>query len=168
MPIQDHAIVRPQAAHLASLLALNNRNAADLSWLEPAGLDTLLAEAFHARVAVDDGADVAALLIAFDQDADYQSPNFLWFRDRYPRFVYVDRIAVSERARGLGLARRLYGGLFADAQAAGHRTITCEVNEEPPNPASHAFHAALGFVAVGTAALGAGKRARYYACGVGA
>ena len=27
--------------------------------------------------------------------------------------------------------------------------LTCEVNVAPPNPVSHAFHAAMGFVEVG-------------------
>ncbi len=43
-----------------------------------------------------------ALLLAFDQAADYDSPNFLWFRERFPRFVYVDRIVVAGEARGRG------------------------------------------------------------------
>jgi len=36
-----------------------------------------------------------ALLISFDQAADYDSPNFLWFRARFDRFVDVDRVVVS-------------------------------------------------------------------------
>jgi hypothetical protein len=39
--------------------------------------------------------------LAFDQHARYDSPNFLWFGARYPRFVYVDRIVVAASARGL-------------------------------------------------------------------
>jgi uncharacterized protein len=37
-------------------------------------------------------------MLAFDQDADYDSPNFLWFRERLARFVYADRVVVR---RGL-------------------------------------------------------------------
>ncbi|TIP69850.1 MAG: GNAT family N-acetyltransferase, partial [Mesorhizobium sp.] len=73
-------------------------------------------------------------------------PNFLWFRERYPRFVYVDRVVVAGEARGRGHARRLYEDLFDHALRAGQTIVTCEVNAEPPNPASDAFHAALGFV----------------------
>ncbi len=47
-----------------------------------------------------------AFLIAFDQDADYDSPNFLWFRERFERFVYVDRIAVAPAARVAASPRR--------------------------------------------------------------
>jgi predicted GNAT superfamily acetyltransferase len=38
----------------------------------------------------------------------------------------------------------------------------CEVNAEPPNPASDAFHAAMGFAEVGSATLGGGKQVRYF------
>ncbi|MGN6307048.1 MAG: GNAT family N-acetyltransferase [Mesorhizobium sp.] len=147
------------AADLTAVLALNNEHAAELSWLEPEGLSDLLAEAFHARRV----GSVEAFLITFDQDAAYDSPNFLWFRQRYPRFVYVDRVAVAASARGRGHARRLYEDLFARAMQAGHTLVTCEVNAEPPNPASDAFHAALGFREVGTAAIhGGAKIVRYY------
>ncbi|MGN6534511.1 MAG: GNAT family N-acetyltransferase [Mesorhizobium sp.] len=147
------------AADLAAVLTLNNEHAAELSWLEPERLSGLLAEAFHARRI----GSVEAFLITFDQDAAYDSPNFLWFRQRYPRFVYVDRVAVASSARGRGHARRLYEDLFARAMQAGHTLVTCEVNAEPPNPASDAFHAALGFREVGTAAIhGGSKTVRYY------
>jgi predicted GNAT superfamily acetyltransferase len=144
---------------LARLLELNNDHAFELSWLEPAEFRHLVAEAFCACAAGDGD----AFLIAFDQDAGYDSGNFLWFRQRYPRFVYVDRVVVAPAARGRGLARRLYERLFDRAAGAGHDLVTCEVNFDPPNPASDAFHAALGFAPVGSAAIGGGKTVRYFA-----
>lgn len=100
--------------------------------------------------------------MAFDQDADYDSPNYLWFRERYPRFVYVDRIVVDPAMRKRGLANHLYDDLFRMAKDAGHDRIVCEVNTDPPNPASDAFHAALGFVEVGHASIHGGtKTVRY-------
>jgi predicted GNAT superfamily acetyltransferase len=140
------------------VLALNNEHARELSWLDADRLVELAGRAFLARRigAVD------AFLLAFDQDADYDSPNFLWFRSRYPRFVYVDRIVVAPSARGRGHARRLYDDLFQHALSAGHERVVCEVNREPPNPASDAFHAALGFREVGLAAIhGGSKTVRY-------
>jgi predicted GNAT superfamily acetyltransferase len=142
----------------AALLALNNAHAVELSWLEPERLAHLVDQAFVARrVGVAD-----ALLLTFDQAADYDSVNYLWFRERYPAFVYVDRVVVDDAARGRGLARALYDDLFAAAKAAGHQRIVCEVNSDPPNPASDRFHAALGFVTVGTAAIHGGKKTVTY------
>lgn len=149
-----------QAADEAAVLVLNNENAAELSWLEQQELSALITSSFSAsRIG-----DVEAFLLTFDQTAIYDSPNFLWFRERYPSFVYVDRIVVAASARGRGHARRLYEDLFARAAAAGHDIVTCEVNLDPPNPGSDAFHAALGFREVGEAVIHGGKKAvRYYA-----
>jgi predicted GNAT superfamily acetyltransferase len=141
-----------------ALLALNNAHAVELSWLEPGRLRKMIGEAFCARRV---GA-VNAFLLAFDQDADYDSPNFLWFRARYGRFVYIDRIVTAADARGKGLARRLYLDLFDAARAAGHDQTVCEVNADPPNPASDAFHAALGFVAVGMGEIHGGSKTVTY------
>jgi predicted GNAT superfamily acetyltransferase len=142
----------------AAVLTLNNAHAVELSWLDRPRLSHLLNQAFYARGigAVD------AFLLAFDQSADYDSPNFLWFRQRYTRFVYVDLIAVADTARGRGLAKRLYLDLFVQAIAAKHLMVVCEVNRDPPNPASDAFHAALGFTEIGMAAIhGGAKTVRY-------
>src|SRR5258708_7812789 len=141
-----------------TLLALNNAHAQELSWLEPERLEHLVNEAFLARRI----GSLDAFLLAFDQDVQYDSPNFLWFRARYPRFVYVDRIVVASAARGRGCARRLYDDLFKQAIAAGHDRVVCEVNMQPPNPASDAFHAALGFVEIGTATVYDGNRTVRY------
>jgi len=141
------------------VLALNNEHAAELSWLEAERLSFLLGEAFYARRI----GDLEAFIMTFDQEANYDSPNFIWFRERYERFIYVDRVVVAAHARGRGHARRLYQDLFEHAERAGHTLVTCEVNTDPPNPASDAFHAALGFTEVGDAVIHGGKKAvRYY------
>jgi hypothetical protein len=141
-----------------AVLALNNAHAVELSWLEPDRLRDLLDQAFHARRI----GELAAFLLSFDQDADYDSPNFLWFRQRYARFVYIDRVAVAMAARGRGHARALYADLFARAVRSGHALVVCEVNQHPPNVASDAFHAALGFAPVGQATVPDGHKAVRY------
>jgi predicted GNAT superfamily acetyltransferase len=146
------------AAPLAkTLLALNNAHAAQLSWLEPERLAHLVGQAFLARRI----GNLDAFLLALDQDADYDSPNFLWFRSRYNRFVYVDRVVVAVSAQGRGYARRLYQDLFEHAVRAGHQQVFCEVNSSPPNPQSDAFHAALGFAEIGSASIHDGRTVRY-------
>jgi len=147
-------------ANESTVLSLNNRHAEELSWLEAERLSFMLGQAFYARRI----GTVEAFIMTFDQDADYDSPNFLWLKQRFPRFVYVDRVAVDEAARGRGHARRFYEDLFEQAKRANHTVVTCEVNAEPPNPASDAFHARLGFHEIGTATIHGGKKTvRYFA-----
>jgi len=157
-----HAVTAGDLSNAAPLfdamLALNNAHARELSWLEPERLAHLIEHALLVRrIGHLDG-----FLIAFDQDACYDSPNFLWFRARYPRFVYVDRIVIAAQARGRGYARRLYHDVFAHALKAGHDRVGCEVNSRPPNPLSDGFHAALGFAEVGQASVYADSRTVRY------
>jgi predicted GNAT superfamily acetyltransferase len=146
------------AGEHARILALNNAHAVETSFLDEVRLARMLDEAFLAtRIG-----DVDAFLIVFDQQARYDSPNFAWFRARYPDFAYVDRIITCANARGCGYARALYQDLFEKAAARGHKRVVCEVNLDPPNPGSDAFHAALGFAEVGRQVLpGLGKTVRY-------
>ncbi len=61
-----------------TLLVLNNAHAQELSWLEPERLQHLVKQAFLARRI----GNLDAFILALDQDARYDSPNFLWFRAR--------------------------------------------------------------------------------------
>jgi len=142
------------------MLSLNNAHAKETSALDEASLTELLDMAFYAR-GIDRGA--TALLVAFDHNASYGSPNFIWFTASRESFIYIDRIIVSSSARGLGIARLLYEDLFAAAKQAGHDRVVCEVNIEPPNLASEVFHVAMGFDAVGQATIHNGtKTVRYF------
>jgi predicted GNAT superfamily acetyltransferase len=144
-----------------ALLALNNTHARELSYLTPQRLGELIGRAF---LAAKIGA-AGALLLAFDQNADYDSENFLWFKKHFERFVYVDRVVVDPSHRGKGYARALYDRLFERAAAAAHERVVCEVNADPPNPASDAFHASYGFKPVGSAVIAGGtKTVGYYEC----
>ncbi len=139
------------------VLELNQRFAVELSDLDEARLLDLIGHSFDASV-VEDG---QAFMIAFDQDAPYESSNFEWFRSRHARFVYVDRLAVAASARSRGYARLLYSHIFLLAELAEQPLVTCEVNLAPPNPASDALHRSLGFEEVGRASLSADKTVRY-------
>lgn len=145
-------------AHLrGALLELNNRFAHQTSPLEERSWSQLVGMAL-AALTID---PPSSLIVALDQDAPYDSPNFRWFRDRFPRFVYVDRIVVAEEVWGRGLARALYEAVIAQARRDGHDLIACEVNRVPANPASDAFHTRMGFVEAGRSELPGGKIVRY-------
>jgi predicted GNAT superfamily acetyltransferase len=156
------ALISLQEIDLASLCRLNNQFVAETSFLTEKAMSQLLGMAFSAKAVVGEStASPDALLIALDQSASYENPNFLFFRSRHERFVYIDRMITAAHAQRRGLGRRLYEDLFARVRQAGHAIVGCEVNLEPPNPASHAFHARLGFEEVGQATLQNGKTVRY-------
>ncbi len=145
---------------LRPVLSLNNANAKETSALDEDSLAALLRIAFYAR-GIERGA--TAFLIALDHNAPYENPNFAWFKASRQPFVYIDRVVVAESKRGQGIAKLLYLDLFAAARDAGHTRVVCEVNIDPPNPASDAFHAAMGFFAVGQATIHDGaKTVRYF------
>lgn len=149
--------IRPlEAGDYSWVLALSAQNEIETGHIDEAWLEAMSREWFAASVV-----EPHAYLITFAPGARYASPNFLWFRDRFRDFVYVDRIVVAASARGQGVARRLYADLFAAAKESGARSIACEVNVDPPNPGSDAFHQRLGFTEVGKAVLGNGKSVRY-------
>ena len=134
---------------LKTFLDLNNRNARELSFADTELFASMIAAATYARGFTAP----LGFLIAFDQDSGYPGGHFQWFKARLDRFVYVDRVVIEEARRGQGLARRLYDDLFSVARANGQTVITCEINSDPPNPVSDAFHAKLGFRAITTATL---------------
>ncbi len=150
------------AADLAALNALNDAHAAEVNALAPADFAALVGAAFAARMLDGPAGAPAAFCIALSHATPAQGPNHGWFLARLPRFAYVDRVVVAEASRGRGLARALYADLAARARAAGLPVLACEVNLDPPNPASMAFHDKLGFAEAGTATDPRnGKRVRY-------
>jgi predicted GNAT superfamily acetyltransferase len=139
-------------ADLAGVLALNQAHVPHVGALDADRLDTIVQQCSLALVAVDDeGADAgpAGVVLVLAPGADYDSPNYRWFCEHHDDFRYVDRIAVAGHAHRSGLGRRLYGAVFDHARAGGAPWVTAEVNLEPPNPGSLAFHHRLGFREVG-------------------
>ena len=136
------------AADHEAILALNLESEDLVSPMDAARLVQLDGQAAYHRVVDIDG-EVAAFLLAFREGADYDSPNYLWFGERYPRFLYIDRIVVSASQQGQQLGRALYDDLFAFARADGIDNITCEFYVVPFNEGSSRFHAKFGFREVG-------------------
>lgn len=115
----------------------------------PMDLDRLrhLDEVGAVEVIRHDGA-FAGFVVTVASGAAFASENFAWFTERYPDFTYLDRIVVHEDARRLGLARRVYAEVEART-ALTAPLLALEVNTDPPNEASLAFHAGRGFEPVG-------------------
>lgn len=107
------------------------------------------ASACDLSVVVDDDEGPAGFLLALGPGASYDSENYRWFSAHRPASLYVDRVVVAPRAHGRGLGRGLYEAVVQHARRHGLAEVTCEVNLDPPNPGSLAFHQRLGFTRVG-------------------
>lgn len=131
---------------LPAILALNNAAVPAVNALDEPALAALAAMG-RLRV-VREGDAILGFLLSMTQGAAYQSLNYRWFSGRFPRFRYVDRVVVAPGAQGRGIGRRLYeDALSMPATGPGER-LCAEVNLDPPNPGSIAFHERLGFMAI--------------------
>ena len=142
----------------AQLHNLNNEHATELSYKTVRGFRALFEMAYWAR-----HIQGRAFCIAFDHRSLVTSENFDFVAEHFDNFVYVDRIVVSEQARGLGYGNELYDALRRHAKQDGHKQIICEVNVDPPNPGSVKFHERYGFEPILDARkLENGKTVQYY------
>jgi predicted GNAT superfamily acetyltransferase len=134
-------------ADLDSVLALNNAAGSAIVPIDAERLGTLFAEAAYFRCVTYDG-HLAAFLVGLTPEADYDSPNFAWFRRHYENFVYIDRVVVASPYRRHGLGRLLYADVtsFAEPRAPW---LTCEVFIDPPDDVVLLFHGTYGFQEVG-------------------
>lgn len=129
-------------ADYCEILGLNEAAIPAVNRIDSTELAALHGQA-EALIVAGEENGVAGFLLALNETGDYASLNFQYFKQHFDRFVYVDRIVVSDAHRRKGIGAGLYDALFRLTPEA--RRITCEVNVKPPNPESLAFHAGLGF-----------------------
>jgi uncharacterized protein len=148
--------LRPMTdADTDAVLSLNASSIDATGPLDRDRLEALRAMAVRADVAEVDGW-VAGFALVLGPGADYDSANYAWFRERYgAEFLYLDRVVVSAMNRRRGIGGRIYDAAEHDAAAYGR--LTCEVNAEPPNDASLAFHTRRGYVEAGRLTHDSGK-----------
>ncbi|MDX2025472.1 GNAT family N-acetyltransferase [Microcella sp.] len=115
-----------------------------------------LLEFSDCAVAIKRDGQLVGFVVTLGDGAAYESENYQFFCSRGVSSRYVDRIVIAESERGNGLGAALYALVFSVARAEGRAEVTCEVNLDPPNPASLAFHERLGFASVGTQATKGG------------
>lgn len=152
--------IRPaQPTDAAAILQINAQNVARLSPMDAPRLQGLAAMAAQLLV-LDDASEtrIQGFCLGLTDGQNYDSSHYRWFAARLKHFLYIDRIALSVNCRGQGWGRRIYERLAREAQAAGLLWLAAEVDSQPRNEASLAFHQTLGFREVGERLGDSGKR----------
>ncbi len=126
------------------ILALNAASTPAVGEMDAQDYRDIAAQACRVLIA-EAGGEPAGFLILIRPGSSYPSDNYGWFEERFDRHLYIDRIAIDERAKGQGVGRALYDAALKLAAELGEERLTAEVNEDPPNPQSMAFHDRLGF-----------------------
>jgi uncharacterized protein len=151
-----------QRADLDAALAINNANVPAVNELDLGELTRL-----HGFAAAALGADrdtdgigkggLGGFCLVYGPGEAYSSFNYRWFSAHYDDFVYLDRIAVAAGRRRTGIGRQLYTELV-ERFTGRYPVLLCEVNVQPRNDASLAFHHTIGFREVGQQDTDPGKR----------
>lgn len=155
--IEDVIIRDAVCEDFAEILRMNEESVHFLSPLNREKLIRLEAEAEFLKVAVS-GNNILAFCLTFREGADYDSVNYLWFRDHYPKFLYVDRVVVDLSKQSSGLGHLLYEEVFSHALETDVSVVTAEIDIEPANPVSLKFHERFGFHEVGRQEIYGGKK----------
>lgn len=148
-------------ADFPAILQLNKESEHFLSPMDAARLALLAGEAsvrVVAEIAQEGQKHIAGFLMCFREGCQYDSQNYRWFAERYARFLYIDRVVVSEQFHGQGVGKQLYQEMRERARLQDITQVCCEYDLDPPNPVSARFHHDFGFREVGQQVVGAGKK----------
>ena len=132
---------------LDSVVAVNNAAGPSILPMDLAKARFFWEHAEYFRVVEQDGL-VSGFLVALGPEAPYDSPNFLWFRERYPDFLYIDRIVIARPRRGGGRGRAFYADVQSYAEVR-RPLLACEVFLQTGNDPALLFHGHFGFREVG-------------------
>jgi uncharacterized protein len=143
-------------ADLDAILAINNSAGDSILPIDRARMARFLETARYFRVAEINGL-VAGFLVALTPEADYDSPNFSWFKKNYADFVYIDRVVMTPDHRRSGIGRLFYADILSFAEVR-HPILVTEVFIQPRDDVSLLFFKTQGFTEAGQQTLSNGRR----------
>ena len=144
----DIVVRRAVEADIERLYEMNQASVPGVGSVSGQAFKQLVMELGDIVLVASDDDGPLGFVLCMVEGTDYGSLNYKWLAQRYDSFAYVDRVAVDESARGLGIGGLLYNAI-ADHYAGLRSVLTAEVNLEPPNPGSLKFHRRHGFADVG-------------------
>lgn len=143
----------------AGVLRINSEGYPGVARLDESELHRLWALPNYHLVAEDLNGLLVGYCLAFPWEAAYDGEEFQEFRRLAPKpFLYIDQVAVAKESKSLGVGRMMYDTLEALGRRDRAQALCCEVNNDPPNPGSMAFHQALGFRRVRSLATSDGRK----------
>ena len=147
---RSDVLIRPiEPVDLDRILEINEANVPEVGGVDPDRM-AYLVEQSPIALAVELESVIAGFCLVLAPDSAYDSVNYRWFTERYDDFMYLDRVAFVATAQGRGLGTKLYAEvdrLMVERGTGSH--LALEVNVDPPNEPSLAFHSRRGFVEVG-------------------
>jgi len=154
-PLEVVSIRPARSADLDAILPLNEAAMPHVSFVDRDLFTRFLSAPYFGVICVNEV--LAGFVVALGPGFDYDSPNYRWFCDAFPSFLYIDRVVVAAAYQRRGLANRLYDDVetFAIGRAP---VVTCEVNTRPRASESLAFHRQRRFLRVGAQDTEQGKK----------
>lgn len=128
------------------VLRINSESLPGVARLDSTELERLLAMPNEHIAMEGPSGGLVGYILAFRSEAPYDGEEFLTFvKSRSRPFIYIDQIAVDRSMRRMGRASILYKAMEAQVRSKSITDLCCEVNLNPPNLVSLAFHRDTGF-----------------------
>lgn len=139
--MNDFTIRTMVADDVNTVWAINQENVPAVGEETVEVLSELLAMSTISLVAEVDNVVVGFCMVLSPQTT-YQSPNYLYFCERFKDFIYLDRVAVTSGFQGWGIGAAMYRKV---EQMTDSSLFMLEVNTKPRNEGSLRFHTREGF-----------------------
>lgn len=156
-PAHFYTIRQAEENDIDALVTLNNSEKQWVGTVDDSQLRNFLGSPYFFVIEEAEQKNVLGFLLAMRPDANYDSLNFLWFKERYSDFIYIDRIVIDKKNRRRGLATVVYNSLLVE-----DFPLVCEVSIVPLNQESVDFHEKSGFKEVGIFSPHPPKTVRMY------
>ena len=131
---------------IKAVLEINAASVSGVAALDEAELRRLMGMPNH-HLAIE-SADylVVGYALTFCSKAPYDGEEFQQFQRIFAKpFIYIDQVATRSDFRRKGMGSEIYNALESMARLGDASKLCCEVNIDPPNPGSMAFHQNRGF-----------------------